>query len=214
MFDSPEWLALCQAVVQQPADDLPRLMAADWLEERGQPERAEFIRVQVELASDPTPALQWRERALWNGVNVGHFWPIELAPSLLAVRFDWSSPNSGLGSSRSTGKQIEFHRGFPDSVNTQAMQWLQFGNELVPQYPVRTVRLQTCEVLNQHEWWTLPKTLTGVKVLHVNRRLQLANELLKSFADAGLRVVMPGDVAMQPWPAATEHRPMPTAQGG
>src|SRR5258708_4589383 len=38
-------------------DDTPRLVFADWLEENGQPNRAEFIRVQCELAhtlmSDP-----------------------------------------------------------------------------------------------------------------------------------------------------------------
>ena len=34
-------------------DDTPRLVYADWLEENGQDERAEFIRVQVERARLP-----------------------------------------------------------------------------------------------------------------------------------------------------------------
>ena len=38
-------------IVQSPLDDEPRLVYADWLEERGDP-RAEFIRVQCSLASD------------------------------------------------------------------------------------------------------------------------------------------------------------------
>lgn len=43
--------ALLAAVLAAPNDDLPRLVFADHLEgELGQPERAEFIRVQVELA--------------------------------------------------------------------------------------------------------------------------------------------------------------------
>lgn len=43
--------ALLAAVLAAPEDDLPRLVFADHLEgELGQPERAEFIRVQVELA--------------------------------------------------------------------------------------------------------------------------------------------------------------------
>jgi uncharacterized protein (TIGR02996 family) len=40
--------ALLAAVIASPDDDLPRLVYADWLDDHGQPERAEFIRVQVE----------------------------------------------------------------------------------------------------------------------------------------------------------------------
>ena len=39
--------ALLAAVHAQPLDDAPRLVLADWLDEHGQPERAEFIRLQV-----------------------------------------------------------------------------------------------------------------------------------------------------------------------
>jgi uncharacterized protein (TIGR02996 family) len=46
--------AFLDAIRAEPADDTPRLVYADWLEEHGgQPERAEFIRVQVELAKLP-----------------------------------------------------------------------------------------------------------------------------------------------------------------
>lgn len=38
-------------ICRNPDDDVPRLVYADWLEERGQAERAEFIRVQIELAN-------------------------------------------------------------------------------------------------------------------------------------------------------------------
>ena len=43
-YADPEWSALLQAVVESPADDLPRLVAADWLDEHGDAERAEIIR--------------------------------------------------------------------------------------------------------------------------------------------------------------------------
>ena len=42
--------ALLAAIIAHPEEDAPRLIYADWLEENGQGERAEFIRVQVELA--------------------------------------------------------------------------------------------------------------------------------------------------------------------
>jgi uncharacterized protein (TIGR02996 family) len=42
--------ALLAAVRSAPDDDLPRLVYADWLEENGDADRAEFIRVQIEQA--------------------------------------------------------------------------------------------------------------------------------------------------------------------
>jgi uncharacterized protein (TIGR02996 family) len=42
--------ALLRAVLAAPDDDAPRLVYADWLDEHGDPDRAEFIRAQVELA--------------------------------------------------------------------------------------------------------------------------------------------------------------------
>lgn len=45
--------ALRQAVLASPAEDLPRLVYADWLDDCGHTERAEFIRAQVEYAATP-----------------------------------------------------------------------------------------------------------------------------------------------------------------
>lgn len=42
---------LLAGICSHPHDDTPRLVYADWLDENGQPERAEFIRVQCELAA-------------------------------------------------------------------------------------------------------------------------------------------------------------------
>src|SRR5262245_9632541 len=47
--DGPEVLAFLRAIKEQPDDDGPRLIFADWLEERGDP-RGEFIRLQCALA--------------------------------------------------------------------------------------------------------------------------------------------------------------------
>jgi len=52
-----EYRALIAAVCAAPDDDLPRLVLADWLDEHGESERSEFIRVQVEIAKGP-PAPQ------------------------------------------------------------------------------------------------------------------------------------------------------------
>jgi uncharacterized protein (TIGR02996 family) len=47
---SPAAVGLFRAIVEDPSDDVPRLLLADVLEEAGEGERAEFIRVQCELA--------------------------------------------------------------------------------------------------------------------------------------------------------------------
>jgi len=41
--------ALLKAVCDHPDDDTPRLVFADWLQEHGEDERAEFIRLQIQL---------------------------------------------------------------------------------------------------------------------------------------------------------------------
>ncbi|HVK16591.1 MAG TPA: TIGR02996 domain-containing protein [Fimbriiglobus sp.] len=41
--------ALLRAVCENPDDDLPRLVFADWREEHGRPERAHLLRLQVRL---------------------------------------------------------------------------------------------------------------------------------------------------------------------
>src|SRR4051794_39215087 len=45
-----ELVALLSACKERPEENAPRLVLADWLEEHGQPQRAELIRLQVELA--------------------------------------------------------------------------------------------------------------------------------------------------------------------
>ena len=45
--------ALVSAILNSPADDTPRLVFADWLDEHDEPERAEFVRCQIEAAKLP-----------------------------------------------------------------------------------------------------------------------------------------------------------------
>jgi uncharacterized protein (TIGR02996 family) len=64
----PEVLAFLQDIKQNPDDDTPRLILADWLEEHDDP-RGEFLRVQCELARQSTRGrrqaeLKAREREL------------------------------------------------------------------------------------------------------------------------------------------------------
>jgi uncharacterized protein (TIGR02996 family) len=64
--------ALLKAVCDNPHEDTPRLVFADWLQEHGEEERAEFIRVQIERSRVREGGPEWeafheRERELLSG---------------------------------------------------------------------------------------------------------------------------------------------------
>jgi uncharacterized protein (TIGR02996 family) len=52
---SPQVLAFLQDARERPEDDTPRLVLADYLEEYGDHDRAEFLRLQCRLAAGPAP---------------------------------------------------------------------------------------------------------------------------------------------------------------
>jgi uncharacterized protein (TIGR02996 family) len=121
--------ALLAAVLAQPDDDLPRLVYADFLEETGlehQVARAEFIRLQYALASEPQRA-EWliRERVLLN-----RFGPMWLAP--LRER------GQPLFTPRSHG---QFRRGFVEVIWMPAGWFVDKARKIARTMPARELRL-------------------------------------------------------------------------
>ena len=85
-------------IIANPDDDTPRLVYADWLDEHGQPERAEFIRLQIELA--PLPRSAPKREILEARVT-----------ELLSLhQTSWDEEVRGIGSRR------RYHRGFVEGV--------------------------------------------------------------------------------------------------
>jgi uncharacterized protein (TIGR02996 family) len=118
----PEEAAFLDRVCADPDDDAPRLIFADWLDERGDP-RGEFIRVQVALArlpaGDPGAAdLCDREATL-----------------LARYHARWSEPLKGVAG------WTEFRRGFVETVNIEARTFFRRAPDLFRLAPVRHVRL-------------------------------------------------------------------------
>src|SRR5262245_38647966 len=74
--------ALLKAICENPDDDTPRLVFADWLQENGDEAYAEFIRTQVRFAellrhaAPDTENLARRARELW--LQYGVKWRAEL----------------------------------------------------------------------------------------------------------------------------------------
>jgi uncharacterized protein (TIGR02996 family) len=63
--------AFLQAILEAPDDDTPRLVFADWLDDHDQPDRVEFIRVQIELARLPQYELSRRALGRREGFLLG-----------------------------------------------------------------------------------------------------------------------------------------------
>jgi uncharacterized protein (TIGR02996 family) len=117
------------AIAEHPDDDMPRLVYADWLEDHGDPERAEFIRVQVELArgvEDATKRANLEERE--QELRKLH-------------KYRWIDPH--YGNSALIDVDMYFERGFitdfepkPEMLNSP-----HFGTELRQYFPIDTLHL-------------------------------------------------------------------------
>src|SRR5262249_9638536 len=114
--------AFLQAIREAPDDDAVRLIYADWLEEHGQPERAEFIRVQCALA---------------RGAAGPRRAELEARQRLLLERHgrQWATPVSRLV------RGWEVRRGFVDAVSIDRQTFLAGADELFRVAPVQRVQL-------------------------------------------------------------------------
>jgi uncharacterized protein (TIGR02996 family) len=115
--------AFLQAIREHPEDGTHRLVYADWLDENGNPERAEFIRVQTELArldefDCRVPALRQREQELRPGQIEA--WKAVLGDLVLGMQFD---------------------RGIPATAILTAQAFLANADRLFHLFPGRGVRL-------------------------------------------------------------------------
>ena len=135
-----ERAGLLRACCERPADDVPRLILADWLEENGEAERGEFVRVQISLAScvwagtacSQCESLRRRERELLAANQVK--WRLDL-PSGWA---NWVT---------------DFRRGLVAEIALPLAPFLAHAKEIFAIAPVEVVRL-TCRAPapDSHGW--------------------------------------------------------------
>ncbi len=123
---------LLRAVGANPADDLARLVYADWLDEHGRHPRAEFIRVQVDLHGTHSgkarfERLRGREREL-----------------LDAHAAEWlrDLPRWARWGYQSDGwRRVDYERGFPAELALLASPFVRFGGDLLDRVPAGRVEL-------------------------------------------------------------------------
>ncbi len=133
--------ALLRTIVERAFDDAPRLVYADWLDENGDPDRAEFIRVQCELAETADEhgdrfwdgqlsdgpesyrhrkALRRRQRELLDAHGVE--WARPIAEAVGAKKWGYGGPTCG-PTDRLAKVNWEFCRGFVESVTCTLADW-------------------------------------------------------------------------------------------
>lgn len=114
--------AFLQAILAAPDDDTPRLVYADWLEERGDP-RGEFIRVQIALADTHAPGPETMGLLVRN-------------QTLLSEHSqDWT------GSIRPLVSELTFERGFVATVTIALDAFLEHADALFAQAPIQRVKI-------------------------------------------------------------------------
>ena len=122
-----------QALLADPDDDTLRLALADWLDENDQSARAEFVRVQVELARGVLD----RDRR----------WHLELRQRDLLIAHDaeWVAPLAQvLGCKPGQWGGWVFRRGFVEYFNLPAAVVNKHGTKLAQLTPVRELFLRPC----------------------------------------------------------------------
>jgi uncharacterized protein (TIGR02996 family) len=119
--------AFLEAILQNPEDDTPRLVYADWLDEQGDPAstaRADFIRLQCALALGSLAESRRIE--------------LQARQQHLLERFSrqWAGPLVRLV------RTWKFHRGFIDEVSVASGKFLSCAGRLFRLAPIRHVQLE------------------------------------------------------------------------
>lgn len=168
LHDHPEYRGLLAAVLAAPADDLPRLVMADWLEEHQRTVWAELIRAQCEVERQPHAARIWadtftdaegvrpdwqeglasarRVREVWRAAATEMF--VGLVEEGQEARVTWDG-RCFFGRPRGPGPHYEVCRGFVERVACPLARWFDrdesgqgwIGPRLLHRHPVQRVSL-------------------------------------------------------------------------
>jgi len=145
---SSEEAAFRATIIRDPDDDARRLVYADWLDDHGQSERAEFIRLQIALAGESAVPnrreLEAREKKL-----------------LKRNRAEWNGDLRGSGV-----LLVVYERGFPARVCATAEAFVRAGGGWFQRHPLQQVSL--ADVAGQADRLAAAPHLSAVRHLTIN----------------------------------------------
>ncbi|MDY3552537.1 ribosomal protein L7/L12 [Gemmata sp. JC717] len=131
--------AFLEALKTNPADDTVRLVYADWLDERDQPDKAQYLRAVTDLARLPggTPAFTDAATQLYTAsVRTDESWR-RAAGARFDVRLDWYDLNSKIAAIKIvrelTGCGLGEAKGLTESAPVVLFSWLPFEVALIRQ---------------------------------------------------------------------------------
>lgn len=133
MTATEERAALVRAVCESPGDDTPRLVFADWLDDHGESDRAEFVRAQVELANETRktyrPKLERRIKNLLRGAVTFRRYPwvnewLDGPPKCGITVSGWKYAVVPME------PRVYFSRGFVSQVTCTADVWLRHADAI------------------------------------------------------------------------------------
>jgi uncharacterized protein (TIGR02996 family) len=147
--------ALLAAILANPDEDTPRLMFADWLDENGDADRAEFVRVQCELAR-----IRAAEADLPVAPDKGYFrndeWPVAWQPQdyekrrallkreselVTAHGAEWRKGLPKYADNVTTQQDVKFRRGFVGHATVPLGRFTKSPAALWEQHPVESILL-------------------------------------------------------------------------
>jgi uncharacterized protein (TIGR02996 family) len=194
--------AFIRKICEEPDEDTHRLVFVDWLEEDGEPERAEFIRLGCELATIPHPnavgecsecgtlvgmaheqgcrfvALRARQRELWTFDPARYFGLGAAFWSKLRVSLEW----------------FDTTRGFLDCIEVLAVPLLEHGDRLL-----------------WHPSQNRPCPRTAQPIRRVITSHNADGAISSSWSGEELRITWPGGFRTVPQTVPVEYHGLDTA---
>jgi len=163
-----EYQALLRTVIEQRDEDAPRLIFADWLEENGESDRAEFIRIQCELAKISQWKPCWachspasdtgvmihkhgcisKEVAMWRGSNPSkaeineRFRHLQRKEREVDKRYKWFQfelNHAWKEWDKSRSNQVFYTRGFISQISISWENWLENWQAIRQSTPLEQV---------------------------------------------------------------------------
>lgn len=164
-------LALLEAILDDPADDLPRLAYADWCEEQGRTPaevlRATFIRAQLEIARIEPLACS-RTKHLLDGW--GKFTPRCRCTACSLKRREYESSKryigwewlGGTGGYAHWCRSANWRRGFLYGVQMPCREFLQYAPSLFADWPIEQVKLDGFAPSREDRCYAIRQSIVGV----------------------------------------------------
>lgn len=142
----PAYAGLVRAILENPFDDVPRLILADWLDENGDPDRAEFIRLQMRIAEmRPGPEEHRKASNLLRRFDRGAPVPMRAkTPAAMMMRETILLRDNAMRWQEYWFDGVRFgepSRGFVETASCNTAAWLTHGSDAVVSYPLVGVTL-------------------------------------------------------------------------